>query len=91
MDEKQQKQEKCHILNSQGLEAWCTREKCIYWRLLEPQDLDVSNEHGCGLKHFDIVTSIDSETASWLIEMKERLEDTTPEVGKARITFRHRE
>ena len=83
--------EKCRLQLAQGLEAWCTRESCIYVRLFESQDLIVSNEKGCGLQHFGVVEDLSPEMAAWLLTMTKRLENTTPESAKARITFRRRE
>ncbi len=84
-------QEKCMLQKLNGLEAWCTREKCIFWRLLDAQDIEVSNEEACGLQHFGIIDKIDPGTAAWLLNVKNRLDNTTPEAGKARINFRRRE
>ncbi len=89
--EKKAPRESCLLHEANGLEAWCTREKCIYWRLLDAQDIEVSNSEACGLQHFGIIGKIDSKTAKWLLNMKNRLENTTPEAGKARINFRRRE
>ncbi len=83
--------EPCLLHELNGLEAWCTREKCIYWRLLDAQDIEISNEEACGLQYFGIADKIDAGTAKWLLKMKKCLENTTPEVGKARINFRRRE
>jgi hypothetical protein len=89
--------EPCKLQKARGIDAWCTREECIYWRLLEPQDVDglevkhISNSMGCGLQHYDIISGLTPEMADWLLSMKKRLENTTPESAKARITFRHRE
>ncbi|MHB1391385.1 MAG: hypothetical protein ACYCXF_09205 [Thermoleophilia bacterium] len=85
------KEEKCRLHEVQGLEAWCTRESCIYWRMLEPQDIDLDNEKGCGLQHFGVLGGLTPEVAAWLLSMKKRLENTSPESAKARITFRRRE
>ena len=85
------KRERCHLHAAQGIEAWCTRERCIYWRLLEAQDVDASNVKGCGLQHYRIIESVTPEMAEWLLAMKKRLENTTPEAGKSRINFKRRE
>lgn len=83
--------EPCKLHKAQGMEAWCSRDKCIYWRLLEVQDLEVSNEQGCGLQFYEMLEGLTPEMADWLLKMKNRLENTTPEAGKARITFKRRE
>ena len=83
--------EKCKLQESLGIEAWCSREKCIYWRLLEAQDIEASNDAGCGLEHYGIVNRVDNATAEWLLSMKKRLENITPEYGKSRISFRRTE
>jgi hypothetical protein len=83
--------EKCHLKACQCIEGWCSRDKCIYWRLLDPQEVDVSNEEGCGLRFFGIVDELDPDTVRWLLDMKEKLENTDPAQEKARITFRRRE
>lgn len=83
--------EKCHLHQAQGLEAWCTRDKCIYWRLLESQDVEISNEVACGIRHFGILENVSPEMAQWLLAMKKNLENVTPEAAKARINFRRRE
>lgn len=83
--------EACRLYEANDLESWCTRKHCIYWRLLESQDVSVSNKIGCGLEHHGLMEGISSQTAKWLLSMKKRLEDTTPEIGKARIIFRRRE
>ncbi|MBE0428525.1 MAG: hypothetical protein IBX61_01475 [Thermoleophilia bacterium] len=88
---KTENRELCELQKSLGIEAWCTQESCIYWRLLEPQDIDGLSEKGCGLQHYKIVDSITPEMADWLLGMKRRLEDITPESAKSRITFRRRE
>jgi hypothetical protein len=91
MTKAESKKERCRLQEANGIEAWCTRDKCIYWRLLEAQEVDVSNEQGCGLKHFGVFERLDKEMAQWLLTMKRRLENTTPEFGRARINFRRRE
>ncbi|MBI5870583.1 MAG: hypothetical protein HZB44_06455 [Actinobacteria bacterium] len=83
--------EPCRLHKAQGLEAWCSRDKCIYWRLIESQDLDMSNEQGCGLQFYQMLDTLSPEMAEWLLKMKNRLENTTPEAGKSRITFKRRE
>jgi hypothetical protein len=85
------KREKCELQKARGLDAWCSHDSCIYWRLLEPQDVDTSNIAGCGLQHHGMLEHLTPEMADWLISMKKRLENTTPEAAKARITFRRRE
>ncbi len=91
MTECEENRERCHLHRAQGLEAWCTRESCIYWRLLESQDYEPSNEDACGLQHYNIIDNVSPEMAAWLLQMKKRLENTTPEAGKSRITFKRRE
>jgi len=83
--------ERCELNAARGIDAWCTRESCIYWRLLQAQDVEVSNVQGCGLQHYSVLNDVTPEMADWLLKMKKRLENTTPESGKSRITFRHRE
>lgn len=83
--------EECRLCAHQGLDEWCTRESCIFWRMLEVQDEDLSNIKGCGLQFFDIIDSLNPDTAEWLLKMKKRLENTQPAVEKARINFRRRE
>lgn len=84
--------EKCHLKACQCIDGWCTRDRCIYWRLLDPQEVDAaSNEEGCGLRFFGVVDDLEPETVKWLLEMKEKLENTDPAQEKARITFRRRE
>ena len=85
------KREPCRLHEAGGLEAWCTRERCIYWRLLEAQDIDASNVHGCGLQHYKVMDNLSPEMAEWLLAMKKKLENITPEAGKSRITFKRRE
>lgn len=84
-------QDKCKLHGANGIEAWCTRDSCIYWRLLKTQEVDVSNDIGCGLEHYKIIGGLTPEMAEWLLSMKKRLENTTPKAGKSRITFRRRE
>lgn len=86
----EEEKDECQLYSANGLEAWCTCESCIYWRLLEPQDIE-SGRKGCGLQHYGIVDNITPDMARWLLEMKKRLENTTPEAAKSRITFRRRE
>jgi hypothetical protein len=88
---KKAKREPCRLHAARGIEAWCTREHCIYWRLLQAQDVELSNEQGCGLQHYHLVEGLSPDMAEWLLTMKKRLENTTPEAGKSRITFKHRE
>jgi hypothetical protein len=83
--------EPCRLHEANGLEAWCSREQCIYWRLLEVQDIEISNEYGCGLQFFQMIEGLSPEMAEWMLKMKKRLENTTPEAGKSRITFKIRE
>lgn len=83
--------ERCELHAKQGIEAWCSREKCIFWRLLDTQDVQISNEQGCGLQHFNTLEDLDPETAAWLLRMKRKLESADPEVEKSRINFKHRE
>lgn len=83
--------DKCKLHKANGIEAWCTRANCIYWRLLQSQDVDIGNDVGCGLQHYKIVDDLSPEMAEWLLSMKKRLENTTPDAGKSRITFRRRE
>jgi len=90
-DEKTAGRERCQLQKAKGMEAWCSRDKCIYWRLLEVQDLETSNELGCGLQFYQLIDGLDPDMADWLIKIKKRLENTTPEAGKSRITFKVRE
>ena len=90
-EQEKNREEKCRLHLANGIEAWCTRNSCIYWRLLETQEIDIGNEVGCGLQHFKIIEDLSPEMAKWLLAMKKRLENTTPEAGKSRITFRRRE
>lgn len=90
-EEETTEKEQCHLYQVRGIEAWCTRDKCIYWRLLEAQDAHAPNNRGCGLQHYGLIDEITPEMTEWLLSMKKRLENTTPEAGKARITFRRRE
>lgn len=90
-DEQTVSNEPCRLHEAQGLEAWCSRDKCIYWRLIDSQDLEISNEKGCGLQFYEMLDTLSPEMAEWLLKMKKRLENTTPEAGKSRITFKHRE
>jgi hypothetical protein len=83
--------ERCRLKHSVSIEAWCSREKCIFWRLVEAQDADISNRKGCGLQYFDFLDGMEPELARWLAEVKDRLEAAAPEEGKSRITFRYRE
>lgn len=83
--------EKCRLHHANNLEEWCSRENCIFWRLLEAQDENVSNVDGCGLQHFGIIEDLEPEMASWLLQVKKQLEDTDPATEKARITFKRRE
>lgn len=85
------KRELCRLQQANGIEAWCSRDRCIYWRLLEVQDIEISSEHGCGLEYYKLVEGLSPEMADWLLKMKKRLENTTPEAGKSRITFKRRE
>ncbi len=81
-------EERCKLQAKQGIEAWCTRDKCIFWRLLDAQDINVSNRQGCGLQYFRMVEKLDPETAAWLLQMKRKLEDERPDEEKSRINFR---
>jgi len=83
--------EPCHLQAALGIDAWCTRERCIYWRLLEAQDVEISSNVGCGIQHHQLVERLTPEMAEWLLSMKKRLENITPEAGKSRITFKRRE
>ena len=55
------------------------------------QDIDFSNEQACRLQHYSLLEKVTQEMAAWLLQMKKRLENTTPEAGKSRITFKRRE
>ena len=88
---KTEEHELCELQKSRGIEAWCNHEACIFWRLVEPQDIDGISEKGCGLQHYHILEELSPEVADWLVSMKKRLGNTTPEVAKSRITFRRRE
>lgn len=83
--------DKCRLHEANNLEAWCTRDQCIFWRLIESQDEEISNSVGCGLQHFNMIDSMDPEMARWLLEVKKQLENTDPLSEKSRITFRRRE
>jgi len=89
--ENNSQKEKCHLHKAQGIDAWCTRDKCIYWRLMEAQDVDMSNEVACGIRHFGVLDEVSPEMSEWLLNMKKSLENVTPEAAKARINFRRRE
>lgn len=85
------KRERCELHQASGFDAWCTRDVCIYWRLLQPQDEELSNADGCGLQHFNMIESLSPEMAKWLLNIKFQLENTNPDLEKSRITFRRRE
>lgn len=90
-DRKDKPIERCRLCSHQGTDEWCTREKCVYWRLLEAQDEDLSNVEGCGLQFFNVLEDLTPEMGEWLLSMKRKLENTSPDVEKARINFRRRE
>src|SRR5659263_642630 len=69
----EKKREPCHLHKAQGLEAWSTRERCIYWRLLEAQDMKLSNKQSCGLQHYKVIENLQPEMAKWLLAMKKGL------------------
>lgn len=83
--------ERCELHHVNGIEAWCTREKCIYWRLVEAQDEELGNINGCGLRFFKVIDDLKPETARWLLSIKKQLEGSAPEIEKARINFKRRE
>jgi hypothetical protein len=85
------KKEKCELNRVNGVEEWCTRESCVFWRLIEAQDEEVSNTVGCGLQHFLVFKDLMPEMADWLLERKKQLENTNPDQEIARITFKRRE
>lgn len=85
------KRERCELHQASGFDAWCTRDVCIYWRLLQAQDEELSNADGCGLQHFNMIESLSPEMAKWLLNIKVQLENTNPDLEKSRITFRRRE
>lgn len=85
------KKERCKLHETSGLEAWCTRDECIFWRLIEAQDENVSNAAGCGLQHFKVLDEIEPKMAGWLLEVKKQLEESDPVTEISRITFRRRE
>ncbi|MHB0914111.1 MAG: hypothetical protein ACYC5A_03720 [Thermoleophilia bacterium] len=85
------KRERCELHHANSLDAWCTREVCIYWRLLQAQDEDISSSEGCGLQHFSIIENLSPEMAKWLLDIKSQLENTNPDLEKSRITFKRRE
>ena len=67
------KRESCRLHAAQGLEAWCSRERCIYWRLLEAQDMAqdmaqdivLSNEQACGLQPYSLLEKVTPRVAAW--------------------------
>jgi hypothetical protein len=83
--------ERCELHKAGGLKEWCTRNSCIFWRLIEQQDEDISNVEGCGLQHFQVIEQLKPEMVDWMLSIKKQLEDTSPEIEKSRITFKHRE
>ena len=83
--------EKCRLNEANGLDEWCTRQSCIFWRLLEPQDIKTSNKEGCGLVRNGYLEVVPEKISNWLLRAKSMLEDTTPTVGKSRIIFKRRE
>ncbi|RJQ45352.1 MAG: hypothetical protein C4534_04690 [Gaiellales bacterium] len=85
------KKEKCQLHKANGLEAWCTRDECIYWRLIDAQDEGISNREACGLQHFGILERLEPDMAEWLLQVKKQLESSDPVTEKSRITFRRRE
>lgn len=80
----------CNLQEVLGIQAWCTRESCIYFRLLEPQDINLGEDETCGLLHNGLLNTLSPEMAEWLVEIKERLENTSPQAAKSRITFHRR-
>ena len=88
---KQEPWEKCRLHEANGLDEWCTRQSCIFWRLLEPWDTETSNKDGCGLVHNGCLEVVPENISEWLLDVKSLLEDTTPKVGKSRIIFKRRE
>jgi hypothetical protein len=83
--------EKCELHHAGGLEEWCTRQSCIFWRLIEAQDEEESNKTGCGLQHFRVIETLKPDMAEWLLNLKKQLENTNPDKEVARITFKRRE
>lgn len=88
--EEKTEKERCRLQKVLGIDAWCTKESCIYWRLLSPQDIKISDSEGCGLSYNDLFRQLSPDMAEWLLTIKTRLENTDPEVAKSRINFRER-
>lgn len=81
----------CMLHKVNGLDDWCSRSECVFWRLIEAQDTGISNRVGCGLQFHGRIEGLSRKDAGWLMVMKKRLQSTTPTAGKARIIFRRRE
>lgn len=91
MPDEEKTEEQCNLTRVLGIKAWCTKNSCIYWRLLEPQDIETKAEEGCGLQHNGFLETLSPQMAKWLLDIKRRLENTSPQAAKSRITFHRRQ
>lgn len=81
----------CMLHKVNGLDEWCSRHECIFWRFIEAQDVRVISRIGCGLQYHERIEGLSEEGAEWLLVMKKRLGNSSPASGRARILFYRRE
>jgi len=55
---------------------YCDGETCVYWRVLGHVGVEMPAEHGCALRHFDVLEAERPELVHWLLSVKRRVEET---------------
>jgi hypothetical protein len=72
---------RCELKAANDIPAHCDGERCVYWRVAGHLDLTAS-VNGCAIQYFELLGEEGDAIASWLLSVKERVEDTEREPGE---------
>lgn len=66
--------EECKLRDANGSAGHpCDGDKCVYWRVVGHLGV-LEGENGCAVQHFELLDG-SSEIATWLLSVKQRVED----------------
>jgi hypothetical protein len=72
---------RCELKAANDIPAHCDEERCVYWRVVDHLDLTAS-VNGCAIQYFELLGEEGGAMASWLLSVKERVEDTERDSGE---------
>lgn len=65
---------RCELKAANDIPAHCDEEHCVYWRVVDHLEL-TAPVTGCAIQYFELLGEEGDSIASWLLSVKERVED----------------